>query len=365
MDGNIGYQTPGDIPIRKNPANGGAGGDGTLPVPGWTSEYDWTGYIPFDDLPYAFNPDSGFIATANNQANPRDYPYLITKDWDYGQRAARIVDMIQNAPGKIDIPYIQSMHGDSKSLNAEALVPILLSLNLDPEPATVRDQLLASWDYQERIDSVSTPLFETFWSNLLSDTFNDDLPKDYWPTGGGRWYEVMRELVTQPDSQWWDDKGTHSVVETRDDMFVRAFNETVNQLQKDYRKDPTKWPAWGKLHTATFRNQTLGESGIGPIEVLFNRGPFSTGGGKSVVDATGWDVGKSFEVLTLPSEREIVDLSNLDYSLAIHTTGESGHAYTPHYDDMAPLWASVQYAPMWWAQSSVEAHAESHLQLTP
>ena len=171
--------------------------------------------------------------------------------------------------------------------------------------------------------------------------------------------------MTQPDSQWWDDKGTHSVVETRDDMFVRAFNETVNQLQKDYGKDPTKWPAWGKLHTATFRNQTLGESGIGPIEVLFNRGPFSTGGGKSVVDATGWDVGKSFEVLTLPSEREIVDLSNLDNSLAIHTTGESGHAYTPHYDDMAPLWASVQYAPMWWEQSSVEAHAESHLQLTP
>ena len=110
--GNIGYQTPGDIPIRKK-------GDGTLPVPGWNSEYDWSGYIPFDELPYVFNPESGYIATANNQANPRDYPYLITKDWDYGQRAARIVDMIQNAPGKIDAAYIQSMHGDSKNLNAE------------------------------------------------------------------------------------------------------------------------------------------------------------------------------------------------------------------------------------------------------
>jgi penicillin amidase len=358
VDGNIGYQTPGDIPIRKK-------GDGTLPVSGWNSEYDWTGYIPFDDLPYVFNPQSGYIATANNQANPRDYPYLITKDWDYGQRAARIVGMIQSAPGKIDAAYIQSMHGDSKNLNAETLVPILLSLKLDPELASVRDQFLASWDYQERADSVSAPLFETFWSNLLSDTFNDDLPKDYWPTGGDRWYEVMRNLVQQPNSPWWDDKDSETVVETRDDMFIRAFNEAVNQMQKDYGKDTAKWPAWGKVHTATFRNLTLGESGIGPIEALFNRGPFATSGGKSIVDATAWDVGESFEVVTLPSEREIVDLSNLDASLAVHTTGQSGHAFNKHYADMAPLWAEVQYYHMWWDQASVKEDAESHLRLTP
>jgi penicillin amidase len=358
VDGNIGYQTPGDIPIRKK-------GDGTLPVPGWNSEYDWADYIPFDDLPYVFNPQGGYIATANNQANPRDYPYLITKDWDYGQRAARIVDMIQNAPGKIDAAYIQSMHGDAKNLNAETLVPILLSLKLDPELAFVREQFLASWDYQERADSVSATLFETFWSHLLSDTFDDDLPKDYWPTGGDRWYEVMRELVQQPNSSWWDDKDSESVVETRDDMFIRAFNEAVNQMQKDYSKDTAKWPAWGKLHTATFRNLTLGESGIGPIEALFNRGPFATSGGKSIVDATAWDVGESFEVVTLPSEREIVDLSNLDASLALHTTGQSGHAFDKHYADMAPLWADVQYYPMWWDQTSVKSDAESHLRLMP
>ena len=116
-------------------------GDGTLPVPGWNSEYDWTGYIPFDELPYTFNPESGFIATANNQSNPREYPYNITKDWDHGQRAARIVDMIENAPGKIDAAYIQSMHGDSKSLNAEVLMPLLLAVKLDPAIAAVRDNL--------------------------------------------------------------------------------------------------------------------------------------------------------------------------------------------------------------------------------
>jgi penicillin G amidase len=358
VDGNIGYQTPGTIPIRKK-------GDGTLPVPGWTGEYDWTGFIPFDELPYTFNPQSGYIVTANNQANPRDYPYLITKDWDYGHRAARIVDMIQSAPGKIDIPYFQKMHGDSKNLNAETLMPILLSVDLTPELAAVREKYLSGWNYQETADSQATSLFEWFWWNLLMDTFKDDMPEEYWPFGGSRWYVVMRELIQQSDSPWWDDKATTDKVETRDDIFSRSFAETITQIQKEYGKDLSKLPAWGDLHTANFRNQTLGKAGIGLIENLFNRGPYATGGGEGNVNATGWTVGESYEVDWLPSEREIVDLSNLHNSLALHTTGQSGHAFHPHYDDMIPLWTQVKYYPMWWEQESVTKDSEGHLKLVP
>lgn len=359
VDGNIGYQTPGNIPIRKN-------GDGTIPVPGWNSEYDWTGFINFDDLPYVFNPSSGYIVTANNQANPRDYPYLITKDWDYGQRASRIVDMIESAPDKIDIAYFQQMHGDSKSLNAEVLVPVLLSVELNQDLAKVRDQYLASWDYKETADSSATVLFESFWWNLLEDTFGDELPKDQLPTGGSRWYIVMRNLVQQPESPWWDDKTTPDQVETRDDIIAKAFESAVKceACIKQFGKDISQWK-WGELHSATFRNQTLGKAGISLIEDLFNRGPFTTGGGESIVNATGWTVGKTFEVDWLPSEREIVDLSNLNASLAAHTTGQSGHAYHPHYDDMIPLWASVQYYPMWWERQAIIDDSEGLLILKP
>jgi penicillin G amidase len=358
VDGNIGYQMPGDIPVRAN-------GDGRLPVPGWTDDYEWTGYIPFEELPYAFNPSSGYIATANNQVNPRDYPYLITTDWNYGFRVTRIVDLLENAPGKIDIAYIQSMQADAKNLNAETLVPVLLALELDPELASVRDQTLGSWDYQNRADSQSAAVFEHFWWNLLMDTFKDDLPEDYWPGGGSRWYEVMRRLVSQPDSLWWDDKDSEAMVETRDDMFVRAFEETVAQMQEEYGKDLAKWPAWGEIHGATFRNATLGESGIGPIEALFNRGPFATGGGSEIVNATGWTVGESFEVDWLPSLRMIVDMGDLRNSITVHTLGQSGHAYHPHYDDMAPLWATGQYYPMLWNEQAVISYAEEHLRLIP
>ncbi len=198
------------------------------------------------------------------------------------------------------------------------------------------------------------------------DTFGDDLPEGYLPKGGSRWYVVMRNLVNQPDSPWWDDKATPDKVETRDDIFAQAFGEAVKceACIKQFGSDISQWK-WGELHTATFRNQTLGNAGISLIEDLFNRGPYVTGGGESIVNATGWTMGESFEVDWLPSEREIVDLSNLDNSLALHTTGLSGHAFHPHYDDMAPLWAEVKYYPMWWEQKSVIKDSEGHLKLVP
>jgi penicillin amidase len=356
--GNIGYQMPGDIPIRAN-------GNGRLPVYGWTDLYDWTGYIPYEELPYVLNPESGYIATANNRVPPWDYPYMVSTDWSYGYRAVRIVDMIESAPGLIDIGYIQSMQGDAKNLNAEMLVPILLEIEMDADLAEVRDTFLASWDYQQTADSRSAAVFEWFWWNLLMDTFSDDLPEAYWPEGGSRWFEVMRNIVKEPNSAWWDDKDSKAEVEDRDAIFMKAFEETVQQMQKEHGKNTNRWPAWGELHTATFKNGTLGESGIGPIEALFNRGPYTTSGGESIVNATGWAVGESFEVNWLPSMRMIVDLGNLQNSMTVHTTGESGHAYHDHYADMVPLWADIEYYPMHWDEDAILDAAESHLHMVP
>ncbi|MBK8616344.1 MAG: penicillin acylase family protein [Anaerolineales bacterium] len=356
VEGNIGYQMPGDVPIRSK-------GDGTVPVPGWTDEYSWTGFIPFEEQPYTFNPAEGYIVTANNQVPPNDYPYLITQDWDYGFRADRIVSMIENAPAKIDIAYIQQMHGDSFDANAETFVPILLDVELasDLNPAL---DTLKNWDFQDRIDSTSAAVFNAFWRNLLQNTFNDELPERYWADGGSRWNEVMRTMAKNPNDPFWDDKSTADVTETMDDMLKASFAEGVAELQKMFGKDMSKW-VWGDMHAATFRNSTLGESGVSLIESLFNRGPIPTGGGDAIVNATGWSVNDGYETNWLPSMRMIVDFSNLNNSWTVHTTGQSGHAFSEHYDDMAPLWANVKYYPMWWEQDSVQKDSESHLQLVP
>ncbi len=357
--GNIGYQMPGDIPLRKS-------GDGRYPVPGWTGEYDWEGTIPFDELPYAFNPPEGYIATANNRIPPVGYPYLITSDWDYGYRAQRIVDLLQSAPAKINIGYIQTMQADDLDPIAEILVPILLETvkNTNSPEAASAFKNLADWDYRANADSPGAAVFEATWNHLLQNTFNDDLPLRYQPEGGDRWMEIMRRIVPDPASVWWDDQSTTDQVETRDRIFERSFSDAVSELEKEYGNDPAKWN-WGSVHSVTFRNGTLGESGIGMIENLFNRGPFPTSGGKAIINATGWDVGETYDVDWLPSMRMIVDLGNLNNSLTIHTTGQSGHAYSPHYIDMATLWADVKYVPMDWDRLEIIDNAVDHLILEP
>jgi len=357
IDGNIGYQTTGDIPIRKK-------GDGALPVPGWTDEYDWTGFIPFEEMPYTFNPVEGYIAPVNNKFVGDGYDHFITTDWDYGFRANRVVEMIKSTPGKIDIAYFQEMQGDNYDASAETYVPLLLQMDAQfakPTEAVAFD-LLKDWDYQARADSSAAAVYETFWRHLLKNTFNDELPELYWPSGGDRWFEVTRNIRT--DSAWWDDKSTIDTVESRDDILKKSFIDGVAELEDRLGKDPAKWK-WGGLHVSIFENGTLGKSGVPPIEALFNRGPFPTSGGKSIVNATSWNSTLGYEVTHLPSMRMIVDLSNLSNSVTVHTTGQSGHAYHPHYDDMAKLWANIKYNSMLWDQNEVISQAEGRLVLKP
>ncbi|HID85276.1 MAG TPA: penicillin acylase family protein [Anaerolineales bacterium] len=357
VEGHIGYQTPGLIPIRRQ------GHDGTLPVPGWTDDYEWQGFIPFDELPHVFDPPKGYIATANNAVVGPDYLYPITKDWDYGYRAQRIVDLIEAAPAPVDAAYIARMQMDNYDASAAFLVPLLQQVDLQDEHLRQRRALFDGWDFQMDMDSASAALYAAFWNHLLADTFRDELPEKYWPEGGSRWFEVVYRLVQRPDSPWWDDKNTPAV-ETRDDILRRAFAEAVDELEARFGPDPRRW-AWGKMHTLTLRNQTLGKSGIAPIEAFFNRGPYPTSGSGSIINATSWDARKGYEVSWLPSMRMIVDLSDLSRSLTIHTTGESGHAYHPHYVDMTDMWRLGQYHPMLWTRAQVEAAAETVLRLEP
>ena len=356
VDGNIGYQMPGRVPIR-------AKGDGTVPVPGWTDEYEWKGYIPFDDLPHVLNPKKGYIVTANNAVVGPGYKYLLTKDWDYGYRAKRIVEMIESQD-KISREYVQKMQMDVRNESAGEIIPYLEKLSFDDPVLEKAKERLSSWDLRETADSPEAALYEVFWWRLVSNTFRDELPKAMWPYGGDEMMAAARELVKEPENSWWDDVDTNPV-ETRDDILRKSFKEAYKWCQKKMGKSMDKWK-WGKIHTATFRNQTLGKSGIAPIEAIFNRGPVPVGGSTALVDATSYDmVENSFKVVWIPSMRMIVDLSNLSNSLLVHTTGESGHPYNKHYNDMIPLWQKGKNEPLLWTRKDVDSHAKARLKLVP
>jgi penicillin amidase len=356
VEGNIGYQMPGSIPIRLE------GHSGRFPVPGWTGENEWQGYIPFEELPYAYNPPEGYIVTANNAVVSPAYPYMITYDWAAGYRAQRIVDMLESAPPKIDFDYIKQMQGDDMNLGAELVVPVLMQVTLDDQHLEDARDLLAGWDYQVHMDSPAAALYEMFWKGLLDAAFNDDLPDFAAPFGGGRWFLIVSQLLEQPESDWWDDAST-SEIEMRDHIFSQAFAWAVDELENELGKDMSEW-AWGKLHTTSFNNMVM--SSFPLINNLFNRGPFPTSGGSGIVNATGWSTAAdNFSVGSLPSMRMIVDLQNLQKSLTMHTTGQSGHAYHPHYIDMADNWRKIEYSTMHWDRLNIENSAVSHLQLVP
>jgi penicillin amidase len=348
---------PGQVPIR-------AGGDGRLPVPGWTDDYEWSGFIPFAELPSVFNPPEGYIATANNPVVDGGYPYLITNDWNYGYRARRIVDMIEAAE-VLDIDTVAAMQNDTYNLNGKQLVPLLLDIEFGETDDVTAGAVavLENWNFFNDRDSAGAALFEATWSELVRLAFEDDVPEDVSLGRGGRWFAAVLGLSDSPDHRFWDDTRTPAI-ERRDDILEAAFRNAVEYLDNRFGGDPIEW-RWGDLHRATFENQTLGQSGIGPVEALLNRGPVRAGGGTDIVNATGWTPEDGFTVDWLPSLRMIVDLSDLDQSLSVHTTGQSGHAYHPQYTDFIDMWADGEYYPMWFTEAAVTRRSTDLLQLVP
>jgi penicillin amidase len=375
VDGNIGYQTTGRIPVRAE------GHTGLLPVDGSTDQYDWLGYIPFDEMPRVLNPERGYIATANQAVVPLEYyeqlseklagefgegaTYFISHEWDYGDRGQRIEELLQStAPHTWET--INTIQADNKMIAAEAMSPYLAELDFgDATYNEARDWMLDGWDFQFTQESQQAGLFAYFWERLMANLYDDQLVDVTSASGGGQSLWSTPQLAADPDNAWWDDASTADVTETRDDILIRSFTQAVDQITTDLGADRAKW-AWGNIHTATWVSNPLGASGIDLIENIVNRGPFATSGGSGIVNATNWSASADhFGVRSLPSMRFIADLSDLSQSLTSNTTGQSGHPYSPHYDDMIDQWRAIEYHPMLWTREQVEAAAAETMTLKP
>lgn len=359
VNGNIGYQAPGVIPIRD-------GYDGKWPIPGWDSRYQWRGSIPFEALPSVLNPPEGWIVTANQAVIGPGYPYFMTDDWSYGARSQRIVDLIEQATAdgeKVSVKQSAAMQMDSFNELAAFLAPKLASLPTTDETADAV-ALLEDWDYTQPTDSAAAAFFNAVWRQMVTRMFDAASDAELIYAGGGdRYWQVIFNIWSNPEDFWWDDRlvgGTQSRDETLQASIVAAVRELVD-LQGS---DPSDWN-WGGLHTLELANQTLGQSGIGPIEWLFNRGPLEVAGGESIVNATGWTPKNGYVVDWVPSMRQVVDLSNFDNSTWINLTGSSGHAFSPHYDDQSEAWRVGEQFGWVYGRAAVEDAGVDVLTLMP
>jgi penicillin G amidase len=356
VDGNIGYQAPGRVPVRGK-------GDGRWMAPGWDSAYDWTGYVPFVELPSVYNPERGYVVTANQAVIGPQYQPLLTTDWGYGSRSQRIGDLVDEAvtAGDVTVEDMRRIQFDNRNPLAPVLVPALLAAPADGFAAQARE-VLRDWDYQQGEASAGAALFNAAWRHLLLRGF-DELPTEYRADGGDRWFEVVRGLLTDPQSQWWDARDTPQS-ETAPQILAAALADAAEELRRDQGDDPGRWQ-WGRMHTLTAKHQSLGTSGIAPIEWLFNLAPTPVSGGGSIVNATNWNAANGYEVTAVPSMRMIVDLSNLDGSRWIQLTGNSGHAFHPNYSDQFELWRRGETLPMRWDRESIEDATLETLTLQP
>ena len=174
----------------------------------------------------------------------------------------------------------------------------------------------------------------------------------------------ISRLLKRPDDRWWDDVSTDGVRETRDDILAASMKAARNDLTRLEAPDAKDW-SWGAIHRLDLRSSTLGESGIAPVEWLFNRSGWGVGGGGSLVDATAWDPREGYDVTTAPSMRMVVPMDDLDKARWINLTGVSGHAFDPHYTDQTDLWAKGETLPWVFSRKAVEAAGKDVLTLEP
>lgn len=398
--GHIGYQLPGKIPTRAKNV------DGSIPVPGWDSKYQWKKAIPFDELPYEYDPERGYIVTANQAVIDKDkYPYTLTTDWGYGARSQRITDLIKakiKGGGKISTDDMRQMQLDNDSQIARVLVPVLLRLNLDDPDVREAQDLLQGWDFTQDPDSAAAAYFNAVWRNVLKLAFGNKLPKELrvegqclWvdpvnttgpvddtkkvrecgqreadqaqPDGGDRWFQVVKNLMAKKDSDWWTTpaSGTRPGADhDRDKLFERAMIDARWELTAKLGKDIDTW-SWGRLHRLFLKNQTLGTSGPGFLKYILNRGPWKLGGGEAAVDATGWNAAGGYEVVWVPSMRMVVNLKDLDKSKWINLTGASGHAFSAHYTDQTGKWADGELLDWSFSKKAVDDGTSDTLVLKP
>ena len=345
VDGNIGYYAAGHVPSRKQ-------GDGTVPVPGSTDDYDWAGYIPFEDLPHSYNPASGIIATANGRVVPDGYPYFLTSQWEAPYRTARIYQLLESG-NSFSVPDMLRIQADIHSLQDEWLAQQLVAAARDHPPQGEDVQyalsLLTNWDGEAKADSAATLVCEVtrhaLLERILKPKLGDDLSGYGWPMSSTFLENVLKNSWTR-----WLPPGDADFHAT----LVKSLEEGVGRIPGLVgSRDRSSW-RWGDTIPLTFHHPLGSVRFLGR---LLNVGPFPQAGMQTTIKQTTPSIG--------PSMRMVVDFSNFENSVQNITLGESGQVFSPYYRDQFETWYQGQSLPMLFSDETVDKGALHKLVLEP
>jgi penicillin amidase len=330
--GQIAFMAPARVPIRPQ-------SDGRFPVAGWSGGHDWSGLIPFAEMPRALDPPSGRIVVANNKIVPDDYPYLIAADWPPAHRASRITALLDADAGAGPETHAR-MQMDTLSPAAGELLPLLLQAPAASPRAGRARELLAAWDLRMDRDRPE-PLVYFAWMRtanrlLLADELGDHFAA-FQRADADLLVKVLREGET-----WCDDVGTDAA-EACPERISAALEEALGEVEARFGADMAAW-RWGEAHVARFSSPILGNL---PVIGRWFDVALETDGGQETVNRGGLSLrgpeDQLFEHRHAATYRAVYDLADLDRSRFMIAGGQSGNPLSPHYGNLAEAWRDGLY----------------------
>ncbi len=360
VEGHIGYQLAGAIPMRSN-------SDGRVPVPGWSGEYEWQGYVPFAQLPASYDPASGYVATANNRIVPLDRTPAIRGEWSNGWRAARIIQRLTQQE-RHDAASFAHIHADHFHMGSHDIIALAGRLPDGDAVANQARALLSAWDGMVSTHSIAATIALQFVDELQRVVFAQLLPIMDRNIGMGAFVgRPGREYMNRatPDllrAAFLNDNDWFGDTRAWDDIIPAAWQQTVTVLKKRLGNNPNQW-RYGAWHTITLAH-AMGSLPL--IGKLFNRGPFELGGNRDTVNMGDINtLSNGATNYTCPSLRIICDTSDWNLCKSIHPVGQAGHFLSTHYADFVHAWLNVEYHPMPWQRRRVEEVCQETLTLVP
>jgi penicillin amidase len=365
--GNIGYVQAGRVPVRSS-------GFGLVPAPGWTGAQEWTGYLPLEEMPQAFNPETGWLATANHLVVDEAYPHFLSSDLENPCRARRVVDLITSRTG-LTADDLARFQLDTYSLPAEQFTAHLLALAPEGERQRQALNYLRAWDARLEADSVAASIYQVCRLRALHLVFAghlEDLASEYvglgttalggaGPYHGRSIVRLLELLDGEGDERWLRDPET-GAQRSREEVLSQALDEALDLLGKELGPEMARW-TWGRLNRL-YLAHPLGA--VKPLKLLFNRGPYPLAGDQdTLLRASGrpsFPFGPAAVVDTL---RFVADPGDWEQSRIVVPGGQSGHVASSHYADLLSLWRTGTFQPMPFDRSQVEHHAEAQLTLRP
>jgi penicillin amidase len=361
---NIGYVLAGRLPVRRQ-------GTGLTPVPGWTGEYEWEGWVPFAGNPQVINPACGYVVHANNKVVDEDYPHHISWDYMPGYRAQRLVDLIRSKP-KLSAQESQAMQMDLYCLPGVEFVGHCKGLKPTAPLEQQALQALLKWDGHLRADSVGGAIYVLMQHHavrrLYGPLLGEELLNGWLGKGillapasartGRSTTALLRELRTR-DPKFAPQS---SMADPWEGLLAASLTDTVDYLTRTLGGAPERWQ-WGRLHRLKL-SHPMGASKL--LQFLFPGREVPIGGDMSTAAQTAYAPHQSFMATAwAPSYRQVVDFGDLGRSVSIHPGGQSGHPRSSHYMDLFPLWLQGEYHPMLFTPAAVREKAMGVLRLEP